>query len=121
MSLKEKLPVRGKFRLCLILCMVFAGFVMFPAVPPECCAQGVTELTPAKVKALLRCPTDDSRQFVDDAFALVRRGKIPEQFLLSAFNYAYKKPQNQWWYFEWVLTRTCQEAGLNLAKLRQEL
>lgn len=121
MSANRKTCVIRNRRVMLKLCAFFAVFALLPGTATECRAQATVDLTAAKVKALLRCPTPDSRQFVDDAFKLVQQGKIPEKFLLSAFNYAYNKPKNQWWYFEWLLDRQCREVGIDLAKLRQGL
>ena len=101
-----------------VLCAVIFCATVFCGMAA---AQTVTELTPAKVKAILRCPTDESKLFVDDAFELVRRGKIPEQILLSSFNSARKRPKNQWFYFQTILDLQCQKIGLDLSALRKSL
>ena len=102
-----------------IVIAVFA-FSVFSLTGTQAGAQE-SQLTPDMVKFILRCPTPESRQFVDDAFELVRRGKLPQQLLLSSFNYARKKPKNEWFYFEKTLDFECTQVGLNLSALRKGL
>ena len=103
-----------------IVIAVFA-FSLFCLADTPAGAQETSQLTADLVKAILRCPTPESQQFVDDAFELVRRGKVPEQLLLSAFNYARKKPKNQWAYFEKTLEFQCTQVGINLEALLKGL
>ncbi|MBE6426972.1 MAG: hypothetical protein E7028_00030 [Planctomycetaceae bacterium] len=74
------------------------------------------QLTPDQMKAALFCPTDESKKFIDDCFALVQRGILPESLVLSAFQYAINKPKNRWVYFETSLSLRCERMGINLAK-----
>ena len=104
-----------------LLAAIFCATVLSSVFCGSASAQTYTELTAEKVKAILRCPTDESKLFVDDAFELVRRGKIPEQLLLSSFNSARKRPKNQWFYFQTILDLQCQKIGLDLAALRKSL
>ena len=103
--------------LAVILCATVLSAVFYGTAA----AQTVTELTAAKVKAILRCPTDESQLFVDDAFELVRLGKVPEQLLLYSFNSARKRPKHQWFYFQTILDMQCEKIGLDLAALRKNL
>lgn len=75
------------------------------------------QLTAAQAKAILHCPTDADKQFVDDCFTLVERGKLPQQSVLYAFQYARKKPKGQWIYFEKMMSIYCEKAGYDLNKL----
>lgn len=79
------------------------------------------QITAAQMKAILQCPDDASKQFIDDCFELVRQGKLPEIHVLSAFQFASGKPKGRWIYFENVLFLRTEKAGINLKKLLQEL
>ncbi|MDO4575190.1 MAG: hypothetical protein Q4D98_08255 [Planctomycetia bacterium] len=76
-----------------------------------------SQLTAAQAKAVLHCPTDADKQFVDDCFTLVERGKLPQQTVLYAFQYARKKPKGQWIYFEKMMYIYCDQAGYDLDRL----
>ncbi|MDO4550668.1 MAG: hypothetical protein Q4C96_05400 [Planctomycetia bacterium] len=84
-------------------------------------AQTYMDLSADKVKALLRCPSEESMQYVDDAFELVRQGKVPESILLSAFNSSYKRPKNKWMYFQIILPKLCDQIGIDYSQLRATL
>lgn len=81
-------------------------------------AQEYVQLTAEQMKAALRCPTEESQQFVDNCFKLVALGKLPESFVLSAFQYAMGKSKvtNRWYYFEKSLALRCEKMGIDLYK-----
>ncbi|MCR5165439.1 MAG: hypothetical protein K6C40_15675 [Thermoguttaceae bacterium] len=81
------------------------------------------QLSADQMKAALRCPTDESKEFVDDVFTLVARGIVPESLVISSFNYAYKQPkQNQsWYYFQRSLDLRCDKLGINLDREMSKL
>lgn len=84
-------------------------------------AQNYIQLTPAQMKSVLQCPTDESKQFIDDCFKLAALGKIPESLILSAFQYALEKEKNRWVYFQKSLTMRCSYIGIDLASERAKL
>ena len=91
-----------------------AGALLF--VQNSVSAQKYMMLTSQQAQAALRCPNENAREFVDDCFTLVNRGRLPEIILISAFQYAISKPQNQWYYFEQNITLRSEKIGINLAK-----
>ncbi|MGN1273253.1 MAG: hypothetical protein ACI4UF_01570 [Thermoguttaceae bacterium] len=81
------------------------------------------QLSAEQMKAALRCPTDESKEFVDDVFILVARGIVPESLVISSFNYARQQPkQNQaWYYFQRSLELRCEKLGINLDREMNKL
>ena len=104
----------------LLLISVFSGTFATP-----CLAQQNIEfqLTADKAKALLRCPTDESKAFVDDCFTLVNLGKIPQSAVLSSFQYAMRqaKENQRWYYFQKSMEVWAQNLKIDLNVLRASL
>ena len=84
-------------------------------------AQTEIQLTAAKAKALLRCPNDESKQFVDDCFELVQLGSLPEKVVLSAFQNAMDREKYQWYYFQVIVQTTTEKLKIDLDALRKDL
>ncbi|MDO4570348.1 MAG: hypothetical protein Q4D38_08195 [Planctomycetia bacterium] len=97
------------------------ALVSSPDFGGELFAQSYLQLTPAQAKAALLCPTDESKQFVEDCFELVYLGKLPESVVLSSFQYAMAKPKNKWVYFEKSMELRCEKMRIDLAKLIESL
>ncbi|MDO4583587.1 MAG: hypothetical protein Q4D62_05730 [Planctomycetia bacterium] len=108
-----------KSLLSLLLCGTLLGCL--PPLSAFGQNQHGLQITAAQMKAILQCPDDTSKQFVDDCFELVRLGKLPEVHVLSAFQFASAKPKGRWIYFEKVLYLRTEKAGINLKKLIQDL
>jgi len=114
-----------RFTKAFVLCFVF--LLGTGILPPSNVSQVVQaqyiQLSPEQMKAALRCPTDESKQFVDDVYVLVSRGILPESIVISSFNYARKQPkQNQaWYYFQVSLEIRCGKLGINLNREIQRL
>ena len=110
----------------MILCSVFllgTGFLPQTFFSRQTVQAQYIQLSADQMKAALRCPTDESKEFVDDVFTLVARGIVPESLVISSFNYAYKQPkQNQsWYYFQRSLELRCEKLGINLEREMSKL
>ena len=72
---------------------------------------------------LFRSPTDESKAFVDDCFALVNLGKIPQSAVLSSFQYAMRqaKENQRWYYFQKSMEVWAQNLKIDLNVLRTSL
>ncbi|MDO4627875.1 MAG: hypothetical protein Q4C70_01695 [Planctomycetia bacterium] len=95
------------------LILLGSGIADIPAFMPTTQAQYI-QLSADQMKAALQCPTDASKEFVDDCFTLVTRGILPESLVLSAFHYAMGKPKNRWVYFGKSLEVRCDGLGIDL-------
>ncbi len=115
--------MNANFPKFIILSAIFLlgnGIVDISASNPTAQAQYI-QLSPDQMKAALQCPTDASKEFIDDCFTLVARGTLPESLVLSAFHYAMEKKKNRWVYFGKSLEVRCEGLGIDLAKEMKKL
>lgn len=101
-------------KIFILLASLLWGTGFLPAGPENSVQAQYVQLTAEQMKAALHCPTDASKAFVDDCFVLAARGILPESLILSAFQYAMRKPKNQWVYFEKTLILRCEKINIDL-------
>ncbi len=105
---------RRVFLLALVAATALGGGVSFGATV-------TTRLNAATMKASLRTGTPDQEKFIDQVMALVNAGKLAPDLVDSTFQWARKKPEHKFEYFQNALMVRAKKQGIDVAALIKSL